>query len=165
MKNIIDVYESLLDEIEDTMKAGDEYEKMYEEAKKDWKALLNTKRAKKITSDIYRLHIKSSSLAKYLCMGMKDIDISDLEYVDIEFYIEDVLWSREHHIKINVASEYYIKVQATNIKYDDGKNASDLLPVREAVKQIIKNISNSKYLQDLDIVKDTFDKNITYKRK
>lgn len=167
MKNIIDVYESLLDDIEDTMQAGDEYEKMYEEAEKDWKKLLNTKRAKHLQNQFYKIQIKSPSLAKYLCLRVKDIDISDLEYVDVVFDISDALWSSVHYVKINISSKYYTKVQSTKIKYDDGKNSSDIwtLDTKDAVKIITQNVSTSKYLQDLDEVKDIFEKNITYKRK
>ena len=161
---------SLLDEIEDTLKSGDEIEKEFIEAEKDWKKLINSKNAKKfVSNNVYRLHIKSPALAKCLCRDIKNFSIDnlpdDLEFVDIEFNLEDALWSTEHYISIQVSSMYMAYVKATQIKYDDGGNPSDILPVKTAVKIIRNNIANSKYIQDLETVKSEFMKHITFIRK
>ena len=169
MKDLQEILEaSLLDEIEDTLKAGDEIEKEFEEAQKTWELFTKKQKVKKVAnviSSTYKLHIESGPLAKYLCRGLKGLDVSDLEFIDIVFDLDDALFSREHFISISVASKYHIKVQATHIKYDDGGNPSDILPVKEAIKIIKNNIANSKYLQDLETVKSEFMKHITYIRK
>lgn len=163
------IYEaSLLDEIEDTLKSGDEIEKEFKEAQKIWSQFTKKQKVKKVTKiigDTYKLHIESAPLAKYLCRGINGLNISDLEFIDITFDLDDVLFSTEHFISISIASKYHIKVKATRIKYDDGGNASDILPVKDAIKVIKNNIANSKYLQDLETVKSEFMKHITFIRK
>ena len=159
---------SILDEIEDTLSAGDVLEKEFKEAERVWNLFTKKQKVKKaanVISNIYKLHIESGPLAKYLCRGINGLDISDLEFVDIEFETDDVLWSREHCISIQVASKYHIKVKATRIKYDDGKNASEIMPIKDAIKLITNNIATSKYLQDLETVKSEFMKHVTYIRK
>lgn len=158
---------SLLDEIEDTFKAGDNLEKEFEEAEKAWELFTKkqkVKRVAKIIADTYKLHIESAPLAKYLCRGINGLDVSDLEFVDIVFNLDDALFSTEHFIMIGVASKYHIKVEARGIKYDDGGNSSDILPIKEAIKIIKNNIATSKYLQDLETVKSEFMKHVTYTR-
>lgn len=159
---------SILDEIEDTLKAGNEIEKEFEEAEKVWELFTKKQKVKKVAKIIsskYKLHIASGPLAKYLCRGINGLDISDLEYIDIIFDIDDALFSTEHFITIDIASEYQVKVEARGIKYDDGGNPSDILPVKDAIKIIKNNIANSKYLQDLETVKSEFMKHVTYIRK
>ena len=169
MKTLKEIIESsILDEIEDTLKAGDEIEKEFEEAQKVWKLFTKKQKVKKVAKiigDTYKLHIESGPLAKYLCRGINGLDVSDLEFVDIVFDLDDALFSREHFITIGVASKYHIKVQSTSIKYDDGGNPSDILPVKDAINIIKNNIANSKYLQDLETVKSEFIKHVTYIRK
>lgn len=155
---------SLLDEIEDTLKVGDEIEKEFKEAQKVWELFTkkqNVKKIAKIIGNTYKLHIESGPLAKYLCRGINGLDVSDLEFIDITFDLDDVLFSTEHFISISIASKYHIKVKATQIKYNDGGNPSDILPVKDAIKVIKNNIANSKYLQDLETVKSEFMKHIT----
>ena len=158
---------SLLD-IDGTFEEGDNLEKEFEEAQKVWNQFTKKQKVRKTAKLIgnkYKLHIASGPLAKYLCRGINGLDVSDLEFIDIVFDLDDALFSREHFISISVASKYHIKVQATHIKYDDGGNPSDILPVKEAIKIIKNNIANSKYLQDLETVKSEFMKHITYIRK
>ena len=158
---------SLLD-IDGTFEEGDELEKEFAEAQKVWELFTKKQKVKKtacIISSTYKLHIESGPLAKYLCRGINGLDVSDLEFIDIVFDLDDALFSREHFITISIASKYHIKVQSSHIKYDDGGNPSDILPVKDAIKLITKNIANSKYLQDLETVKSEFMKHITYVRK
>lgn len=166
LKNILEG--SLLDEIDDTLAAGDEIEKEFKEAEKVWNQFTKKQKVRKTAKLIgskYKLHIASGPLAKYLCRGIQGLDVSDLEYIDIIFDLDDALFSREHFITIDIASEYQVKVEARGIKYDDGGNPSDILPVKEAIKIIKNNIATSKYLQDLEMVKSEFMKHITYIRK
>ena len=169
MKNLKEILEgSLLDEIEDTLKAGDVLEKEFKEAEKVWNQFTKKQKVRKTANLIgskYKLHIASDPLAKYLCRGINGLDISDLEFIDIIFDLDDALFSTEHFITIDIASEYQVKVEARGIKYDDGGNPSDILPVKEAIKIIKNNIANSKYLQDLETVKSEFMKHVTYIRK
>lgn len=120
------------------------------------------KKVAKIIDNTYKLHIKSAPLAKYLCSGINGLDVSDLEFVDIVFNLDDALFSREHFIKIAVASKHHIEVTAVGIQYDDGGNPSDILPVKETIKIIKNNIATSKYLQDLEAVKSEFMKHVIY---
>ena len=78
---------SILD-IDGTFEEGDNLEKEFEEAQKDWELFTKkqkVKRVAKIMNDTYKLHIKSAPLAKYLCRGINGLDVSDLEFVDIIF--------------------------------------------------------------------------------
>lgn len=158
---------SLLD-IDGTFEEGDNLEKEFKEAEKVWNQFTKKQKVRKIAKLIgstYKLHIASGPLAKYLCRGIQGLDISDLEYIDILFDIHDALFSTKHFITINIASEYQVKVEARRIKYDDGGNPSDILPIKEAIKIIKNNIATSKYLQDLETVKSEFMKHVTYIRK
>ena len=165
MKNIIDVYEASLLDIDGTFEEGDNLEKEFKEAQRVWELFTKKQKVKKVAKIIgetYKLHIESAPLAKYLCRGINGLDISDLEFIDIGFNIDDVLFSTEHYITIGVASKNHIKVHSAHIQYDDGENPSDILPVKDAIKIIKNNIANSKYLQDLETVKSEFMKHIIY---
>lgn len=158
---------SILD-IDGTFEEGDDIEKEFKEAQKVWELFTKKQKVKKVAKiigDTYKLHIESAPLAKYLCRGINGLDVSDLEFIDIVFDLDDALFSREHFISIGVASKYHIKVEARGIQYDDGGNSSDILPVKEAIKIIKNNIATSKYLQDLETVKSEFMKHVTYIRK
>ena len=166
LKEII-IETSLLD-IDGTFEEGDNIEKEFKEAQKVWELFTKKQKVKKVAKiigDTYKLHIESGPLAKYLCRGINGLDISDLEFVDIVFNIDDALFSREHFINIAVASKQHIKVKAIGIQYDDGGNSSDILPVKDAINIIKNNIATSKYLQDLDTLKSEFIKHITHIRK
>lgn len=170
MKKLKDVLEASILDIDGTFKEGDNLKKEFEEAQKDWKKLINSKRTKEILrGQNYKLHIKSSSLAKYLCRNIPGVDLTNLEFVDLHFKTDDVLWSNDHYIAIQVSSEDYIEVKSAHkIKYDDGKdnsNTSDVLSVKEAIKIIINNIAHSKYLQNIEDVREEFEKCIWFKRK
>lgn len=166
MKNIIDVYEASLLDIDGTIEDGDNIVKEQKEAERDWKKLINSKRTKEVLRGrVYKLHIKSPSLAKYLCRNIPDVDLTNLEFVDIHFKIDDALYSTEHYIAIQVASESYIEVKsADKIQYDDGRNPSDILPVKEAIKIITNNIAHSKYLQNVEDVREEFEKYVWFKK-
>lgn len=167
MKNLRDILEASILDIDGTFEEGDNLEKEFKEAQKAWELFTKkqkVKRVAKIIADTYKLHIESAPLAKYLCRGINGLDVSDLEFVDIVFNLDDALFSREHFIKIGVASKDHIKVTATEIQYDDGGNPSDILPVKEAIKIIKNNIATSKYLQDLETVKSEFMKHVIYTR-
>ena len=158
---------SILD-IDGTFEEGDNLEKEFKEAEKVWNQFTKKQKVRKIANLIaskYKLHIASGPLAKYLCRGLKGLDVSDLEFIDIIFDLDDALFSTEHFITIDIASKYQVKVESRGIKYDDGGNPSDILPVKEAIKIIKSNIANSKYLQDLETVKSEFMKHVTYIRK
>lgn len=158
---------SILD-IDGTFEEGDNLEKEFKEAQRVWNQFTKKQKVRKTAKLIgnkYKLHIASGPLAKYLCRGINGLDISDLEYIDIIFDLDDALFSTEHFITIDIASEYHVKVEARGIKYDDGGNSSDILPVKEAIKIIKNNIATSKYLQDLEMVKSEFMKHVTYIRK
>lgn len=169
MKDLKILLETSLLDIDGTFEEGDNIEKEFKEAQKVWELFTKKQKVKKVAKIIgdtyYKLHIESGPLAKYLCRGINGLDISDLEFVDIVFNIDDVLFSTKHFITINAASKYHIKVQATSIKYDDGGNSSDILPVKDAINIIKNNIATSKYLQDLDTLKSEFIKHITHIRK
>ena len=169
MKDLKDILiEASLLDIDGTFEEGDNLEKEFEEAQKVWELFTKKQKVKKtanIISSTYKLHIESGPLAKYLCRGIDRLNVSDLEFIDIIFDLTDALFSTEHFINIYVASKQHIKVQATQIKYDDGGNSSDILPVKDAIKVIKNNIANSNYLQDLETVKSEFMKHITYIRK
>ena len=142
MKNLQEILEASLLDIEGTLEAGDDIVKEQKEAERDWKKLINSKRTKEIyRGKTYKLHIKSPSLAKYLCRNIKDtINWDKLEFVDLFFEIEDTLWSTEHFISIQVASEAHVEVKSAHrIQYDDGKNPSDILDVKDAIKIITNN--------------------------
>lgn len=169
MKDLKDILiEASLLDIDGTFEEGNNLEKEFEEAQRVWELFTKKQKVKKVAQVIaytYKLHIESVPLAKYLCRGINGLDISNLEFIDIVFDLDDALFSTEHFITIQVASKNHIKVQSTNIKYDDGGNSSDVLPVKDAIKVIKNNIANSKYLQDLETVKSEFIKHITYIRK
>ena len=167
MKDLQEILEASLLDIDGTFEDGDNLEKEFEEAQSVWELFTKKQKVKKVAkimNGTYKLHIESTTLAKYLCRGINGLDLSDLEFVDIVFNLDDTLFSREHFIKISVASKNRIKVTAIGIKYDDGGNPSDILSVKEAIKIIKNNIANSKYLQDLEIVKSEFMKNVIYIR-
>lgn len=169
MKDLRDILiEASILDIDGTFEEGDNLEKEFGEAQKVWKLFTKKQKVKKVAkiiADTYKLHIESGPLAKYLCRGINGLDVSDLEFIDIVFNIDDALFSSEHFITIDIASKYHIKVEARGIKYDDGGNPSDILPVKDAIKIIKNNIANSKYLQDLETVKSEFMKHVTYIRK
>jgi hypothetical protein len=167
MKDLQEILEASLLDIDRTFEEGDDIEKEFKEAQKVWELFTKKQKVKKVAKIIdttYKLHIKSATLAKYLCRGINGLDLSDLEFVDIVFNLDDTLFSREHFIKICVASKRHIKVTAIEIQYDDGGNPSDILTVKEAIKIIKNNIATSKYLQDLETVKSEFMKHVIYIR-
>lgn len=167
MKNLRDILEASILDIDRTFEEGDNFEKEFKEAEKVWNLFTKKQKVRKVANLIgskYKLHIASGPLAKYLCRGLKGLDVYDLEFIDIIFDLDDALFSTEHFITIQVASKNHIKVQSPSIKYDDGGNPSDILPVKEAIKVIKNNIANSKYLQDLETVKSEFMKHVTYTR-
>lgn len=167
MKDLQEILEASLLDIDGTFEEGDNLEKEFEEAQKAWELFTKKQKVRKTAKLIgnkYKLHIASGPLARYLCRGINKLDISDLEFIDIIFDLDDALFSTEHFITIDIASEYHVKVEARGIKYDDGGNPSDILPVKEAIKIIKNNITTSKYLQDLETVKSEFMKHVTYTR-
>ena len=141
MKNIIDLcnvdisnslhslYEASLLDIDGTFEEGDNIEKEFKEAQKVWNQFTKKQKVRKVAKLIgskYKLHIASGPLARYLCRGINGLDVSDLEFIDIVFDLDDALFSTEHFITIDIASEYQVKVEARGIKYDDGGNPSDI---------------------------------------
>ena len=168
MKDLKTLLEASLLDIDGTFEEGDNIEKEFKEAQNVWNQFTKKQKVRKIAKIVgckYKLHIASGPLARYLCRGINGLDVSDLEFIDIIFDLGDALFSTEHFITIDIASEYQVKVEARGIKYDDGGNPSDILPVKEAIKIIKNNIANSKYLQDLETVKSEFMKHVTYIRK
>ena len=80
------LYEGILGDIEDSMKAADDYVELLTKAEADWRKLLKTKRTFQVMGNLFGIKIKSTELAKYLC---KDI-ISD-KYYDNLLYVYIIL--------------------------------------------------------------------------
>lgn len=169
---------SLIGNIEDTLANGDKYVKLFDKAEKDWKKLLKSRRFMHLIGDTWCIKIKSPELIEYLGHGnasyekYKDITTQ----VMISFLLSDAIsghnYPRVCYIKLVSNSGYLI--MKSDIEYCNDKNPkfNELTKYSKdwsvdsinGCNAILDVISRHRDLQDLNKVKEIFDKNISYER-
>jgi hypothetical protein len=181
IKNIsTTLYEaSLLDEIEDTLSAGDDVIKKYKQAEKDWKKLLKTRRFVHSYGDQYIVKCISPELVEFFGKGIpsyerwKDRDL----YMCIAFNLSDALsghnYARSFQLQIVSKSGYlitssdieYCSEERNNKFAELTRHCSDYsVPTKEGCNDILDVITSLKELQDLESAKKLFINNLLYER-
>lgn len=170
---------SVLGDIEDTLASMDKYDAVIKKAERDWKKLLKSRRFMHLVGDTWCIKLKSPELIEYLGQGhpsyekYKDI----VTQVMISFFLSDAIaghnYPRTCYIKLVSNSGYLIL--RSDIEYCNDKNPEfeELtkyskewsVDSKNGCNAILDVISRHKDLQDLNKVKEMFDKHITYERK
>lgn len=175
--------ESLLDDIENTMAAGDKMINDRKKAEKDFKKLFS-KFTGKSTGQYYGVSVKSPELAAALAENHPAYQDYIKRYPDtvddvtIIYNIDDVFeGKRDRHIQLNVQSKsrnprnskWPLTIIASHLYYtenEDIPNGQDThkgIGIKEAVK-ILSSIVSSKY-KTLDDVIKAFNDNVKYTAK
>lgn len=173
--------ESILSDLDTTMAIGDNYDKMYKKAEKDYKKLL-AKTAGKSFGQFYQVIIKSKELAYILASEHPaykhyyNKNIYNLDSVAFLYNIDDAFdGERERHIQVNVlgtpvADRRGVTIVASYLQYTDKdenisnpRNMNNGIGIKEAVK-IISDEFATKY-KTIDDVKQAFMNNVKYTAK
>ena len=172
--------ESLLSDLDTTMSIGDDYDKMYKKAEKDYKKLL-AKTKGKSTGQFYGVSIKSPELAyilanenpayQYYSQPPYNYDIDGVTFI---YNIDKAFdGNRRRYVQVNVDTKSTRRVTtivASHVEYckeneniDTKFNLDEGLSLQEAVKIISKAFGN-KY-RDIKQLKEAFVNNIKYTAK
>lgn len=169
--------ESLLDDIENTMAAGDKMINDRKKAEKDFKKLFS-KFTGKSTGQYYGVSIKSPELAAALAenhpayQGYISRYKNPIDDVTIIYNVDDVFaGKRVRHIQLNVQSKTANSRRPTTIiasylyytedeDIPNGQDTHNGIALKEAVK-ILSSIVSSKY-KTLDDVIKAFNENVKY---
>ena len=167
------LYEGILGDIEDNLKAADDYTALLAKAEADWKKLLKTKRTFQEMGNIFGIKIKSTELAKYLCKDIISDDYcDDLLYVYILMNYVDCLYPETHcKISIQVNDKTDSVIMQGRMNYLSLKDCKELdketgnsleIPLNTCYKLLLDKVQNSSMLKDLKMVKQKLADNITY---
>lgn len=175
--------ESILDDIETTMAAGDKIINDRKKAEKDFKKLFS-KVTGKSTGQFYGVSIKSPELAAALAknhpayQGYIKRYPNTIDDVTIIYDIDDVFaGKRDRHIQINVQTKsgnprnpkWPLTIIASHLYYTDnedipnGQDKYEGIGIKEAVK-ILSATVNKKYNNLDDLIK-AFNDNVKYTAK
>ena len=176
---MITLKESLLSDLDTTMSIGDDYDKIYKKAEKDYKKLL-TKTTGKLTGQFYGVSIKSPELA-YILAGEQPVyqyySQSPWNYpidtVTFIYNIDEAFdGNRRRYIQVNVNtklanSRRVTTIIASHVEYckdneniDTNFDPTNGLSIQQGVKIISKAFSN-KY-RNIEQLKEAFVNNIKY---
>lgn len=158
------LYEGILGDIEDNLKAADDYAELLAKAEADWKKLLKTKRTFQVMGNMFGIKIQSAELAKYLCKDIvSDERYDDLLYVYIILNYVDCLYPETHckiSIQINDKTDSVIMrgqmnyLSPNDCKELDKETGNSLeIPLKTCYKLLLDKMQNSSMLKDLKIVK------------
>lgn len=167
------LYEGILGDIEDNLKAADDYTALLAKAEADWKKLLKTKWTFQEMGNIFGIKIKSTELAKYLCKDIISNDYcDDLLYVYILMNYVDCLYPETHcKISIQVNDKTDSVIMQGRMNYLSLKDCKELdketgnsldIPLKTCYKLLLDKVQNSSMLKDLKMVKQKLADNITY---
>ena len=167
------LYEGILGDIEDNLKAADDYAELLTQAEADWKKLLNTKRTFQVMGNLFGIKIKSTELAKYLCKDIvSDKRYDDLLYVYIVLNYVDCLYPETHcklSIQVNDKTDSVIMrgrmnyLSLNDCKELDKETGNSLeIPLKTCYKLLLDKIQNSSMLKDLKTVKQKLADDIIY---
>ena len=167
------LYEGILGDIEDNLKAADDYAALLAKAEADWKKLLKTKRTFQMMSNMFGIKIKSAELAKYLCKDIISNDYcDDLLYVYILMNYVDCLYPETHcKISIQVNDKTDSVIMQGRMNYLSLKDCKELdketgnsldIPLKTCYKLLLDKVQNSSMLKDLKMVKQKLADDITY---
>lgn len=170
------LYEGILGDIENNMKAADDYAELLTKAEADWKKLLKTKRTFQVMGNLFGIKIKSTELAKYLCKDIiSDKYYDDLMYVYIVLNYVDCLYPETHckiSIQVNDKTDSVIMqgrmnyLSLNDCKELDKETGNSLeIPLKTCYKLLLDKVQNNSMLKDLKMVKQKLIDNITYGRK
>lgn len=170
------LYEGILGDIENNMKAADDYAELLTKAEADWKKLLKTKRTFQVMGNLFGIKIKSTELAKYLCKDIiSDKYYDDLMYVYIVLNYADCLYPETHckiSIQVNDKTDSVIMqgrmnyLSLNDCKELDKETGNSLeIPLKTCYKLLLDKVQNNSMLKDLKMVKQKLIDNITYGRK
>ena len=177
MKTLKNILEASILDIEGSIQKGNDYDKYMKIIEKDWKKLLKTKRYAHSAGDQWCIKIKSPELARFFgeCIE-KEVYEKYKDYlslVAIVFYTTDALPYNESYIReltLQIRTDLTLFAQAKIPYCDDveritSKADGNFITIKDACDSIIDVIQNSSLLKDINKVKETFNKNITYKRR
>ena len=171
--------ESILADMDDALKSGDNYDKLYKKAEKDYKKLLN-KTTGKTFGQFYQVSIKSKELA-YILAGEHpaykhyiDKNIYDIDNVVFLYNVVDTFdGERERHIQVNVLGtpmtgrKNAVTIVASHVPYTDSNetisnlpNADDGIAIKDAIK-IIAEAFEKKY-KNISDFRNSFMTNVKY---
>ena len=167
------LYEGILGDIEDNLKAADDYTALLAKAEADWKKLLKTKSTFQEMGNIFGIKIKSTELAKYLCKDIISDDYcDDLLYVYILMNYVDCLYPETHcKISIQVNDKTDSVIMQGRMNYLSLKDCKELdketgnsldIPLKTCYKLLLDKVQNSSMLKDLKMVKQKLAVDITY---
>lgn len=167
------LYEGILGDIEDNLKAADDYAALLAKAEANWKKLLKTKRTFQEMGNIFGIKIKSTELAKYLCKDIiSDEYCDDLLYVYILMNYVDCLYPETHcKISIQVNDKTDSVIMQGRMNYLSLKDCKELdketgnsfeIPLKTCYKLLLDKVQNSNMLKDLKMVKQKLADDITY---
>lgn len=173
------LYEGILGDIEDNLKAADDYTALLAKAEADWKKLLKTKRTFQAIGNMFGIKIKSTELAKYLCKDIVsdeyyDKHQNDLLYVYILINYVDCLYPETHcKISIQANDNTDSAIIAGRMNYLSVKDCKELdketgnsldIPLKTCYKLLLDKLQNSSMLKDLKMVKQKLADDITYNK-
>lgn len=179
MKTLI---ESILSDLDTTMSIGDDYDKMYNKAEKDYKKLLNRTKGKSV-GQFYSVSIKSPELARilageqpvyqYYSQSPWNYDIDGVTFI---YNVDEAFdGNRRRYIQVNVDTKpvnasRVTTIVASHVEYCKADENIDTkfdpergLSLPEAVKIISKAFGN-KY-RNIEQLKKAFVNNVKYTAK
>lgn len=179
MKNLKDILEGILD-IDGSMVKGDDLNKQFIKAEKDYKKLLSTKKFIQ-NGSYFSVRIKSPELARFIVEGNPAYEYFKDKYtIDEVVIMVDVLSTREYYddrecyaqvnINVNKGSRFPLTIVASHLTFCEPKDkAKGVLKGYEKAKGdevAIKLFSlfKDKYKTITDL-RDAFHKNIKYTAK
>lgn len=172
--------ESLLSDLDTTLSIGDDYDKMYKKAEKDYKKLL-AKTKGKSTGQFYCVSIKSPELAyilaneqsayQYYSQSPRNYDIDGVTFI---YNVDEAFdGNRRRYIQVNVdtkSTKRVTTIVASHVEYckadeniDTEFNPDEGLSLQEAVK-IISKAFGDKY-RNIEQLKEAFVNNVKYTAK
>lgn len=174
--------ESLLSDLDTTLSVGDDYDKMYKKAEKDYKKLL-AKTKGKLSGQFYVISIKSPELAYILANehpAYQHFSQPPYKYpidtVTFIYNIDEAFdGNRRRYIQVSVDTKSVtgrnvMTVVASHVEYckaneniDTNFDPADGLSIQQGVKIISKAFSN-KY-SNIEQLKEAFVNNVKYTAK
>ena len=171
------LYEGILGDIEDNLKAADDYTALIAKAEADWKKLLKTKRTFQVMSNLFGIKIKSAELAKYLCKDIVSDEYynkyqDDLLYVHIVLNYVDCLYPETHcKLSIYIKDDTDLLVMQGRMEYLSQADCKELdnetgnsldIPLNNCHKMLLNKMQNSNMLKNLKMAKQKLADDIIY---
>lgn len=173
--------ESILSNMEDILSIGDNYDKIYKKAEKDYIKLLNSTTIYKCRGQYCEVRIKSPELVKIL-IGDTDtykyITSPDynqpIDYISVVYDLEDIYTDNiEYKLVFRIYSKSItgripIVILSSNILYADINPGNDLDKANGlSTKQCIEAMSNAflKKYKSINSLLEVFNANISYNIK